>query len=281
MIIQKSYSNFIQDLLPLYSKSEAAIITDNIFETLLNLPASIRSGNSGDELSASNNEILNLALKKLLSGMPYAYVQQRAWFYNRHFKVTEAVLIPRPETEELVELLIKNSTGHPSILDIGTGSGCIPITLKLEMPLADLSALDLSEDALAIAAQNAIFHKAEIDFILIDFLKEDAWDSLKSYDYIISNPPYIPEKKKEEMDKQVTDFEPELALFVSDEDPLIFYKKIYAFAFNHLKAKGKIFLETHYDNAKQVAAIFAVSYKTELIKDMSGKERFVIATRYQ
>ncbi len=281
MNIEKSYLTFNQALLALYSKSEAAIIADNIFETLLNLPASIRAGNFGDEINASNDEKLQLALKKLLSGMPYAYVQQRAWFYNRSFKVSEAVLIPRPETEELVEILIKNATENPTILDIGTGSGCIPITLKLELPLADVTAVDVCEEALKIAAENATFHKADIALLSMNFLEQVAWDSLGRYDYIISNPPYIPLRNKEEMNNQVKDFEPAIALFVPDEDPLIFYKMIYIFSLNHLNNNGKIFLETHYDNAKEVAELFAEKYKTEIIKDISGKERFVVATRYR
>ncbi len=281
MKLQESYQNFKKNLLPLYSMAEANIISNNIFETLLDLPASARLTTFSQEISASDNEKLQLALKKLLAGMPYAYVQQRGWFYNRPFRVTEAVLIPRPETEELVEILIKNAKGNPTILDIGTGSGCLPITLKLELPLADVTALDVSEEALKIAEQNAIFHNVDIDFKLMNFLEKEYWNSLESYDYIISNPPYIPIRNKDEMDKQVTDFEPDIALFVPDEDPLIFYKKIYFFSINHLKNNGKIFLETHYDNAKEVANIFRETYKTELIKDMSGKERFIVATQCQ
>jgi len=197
-------------------------------------------------------------------------------------QVNEHVLIPRPETEELVEQLIKDRKSKltdPAILDIGTGSGCIPIAIKKNLPASKLTAIDVSKDALLLAKENATLHNTHISFTELDFLDETNWPALGLFDIIISNPPYIPINEKEKLAKHVSDFEPHLALFVPDRSPLIFYEKIAAFGRDHLLPNGKIYLETHEDHAKETADLFHNIYQTVMIKkDMYGKERMIIIT---
>jgi release factor glutamine methyltransferase len=196
--------------------------------------------------------------------------------------VNDHVLIPRPETEELVEQLIKDRKSKltdPPILDIGTGSGCIPIAIKKNLPASIVTAIDVSKDALALAKENAAMHNAYISFIQMDFLDETTWQSLPAFEIIISNPPYISLNEKENLGKNITGFEPHLALFVPDNAPLIFYEKIARFGRDHLLPNGKIYLEIHEDHAKETAALFMNYYQTVMIKkDMYGKERMILVT---
>ena len=233
-------------------------------------------------ISSAADKLIQNTLQELLLHKPIQYVLGEAWFYRMKFKVNEHVLIPRPETEELVEQLIKDRKSKltdPAILDIGTGSGCIPIAIKKNLPASQLTAIDVSKDALALAKENAALHNAHIHFTELNFLEETNWSSLGMFDIIISNPPYIPINEKEKLDKNVTAFEPHLALFVPDKSPLIFYEKIAAFGRDHLLPNGKIYLETHEDHAKETAALFHNIYQTVMIKkDMYGKERMIIIT---
>ncbi len=165
-----------------------------------------------------------------------------------------------------------------NIIDIGTGSGCIAILLKKELTNANITAIDISEKALEVAKKNSSELNAEINFFQIDFLNEEEWNSLKKYDIIVSNPPYIPIKEKETLAKNVTDYEPELALFVENNDPYIFYKKIAEFAKTHLQTNGKIYVEVHEDYAREVKSIFTnAGFEAEIKKDIYGKERMVKA----
>jgi release factor glutamine methyltransferase len=201
------------------------------------------------------------------------------------FFVEENVLIPRPETEELVEWIVtdfkqgKNSKPI-NIIDIGTGSGCIPIALKKELSNSNITAIDVSEKALLVAKKNAENLNATIHFLQIDFLDKNGWKRLQLYDTIVSNPPYIPINEKEILSKNVTDFEPGIALFVENNDPYIFYKKIAEFAKTHLKESGKIYVEVHEEYAKDVKTIFEnAGYLAEIKKDIYGKERMVKAKK--
>jgi release factor glutamine methyltransferase len=206
-----------------------------------------------------------------------------AWFYKMKFFVNENVLIPRPETEELVEWIIKDVRStmrnvQCSILDIGTGSGCIPVSLKRELHNANVTAIDVSEKALQVAKKNAESLDAKIDFLLIDFLNENNWKALSQFDIIVSNPPYIPFHEKEKLAKNVTAFEPGVALFVEDKNPFIFYEKIGMLAKSHLKPTGKIYVEVNEDYAKNVKDIFEnAGFISEIKKDIYGKERMVNA----
>jgi release factor glutamine methyltransferase len=279
MTIKEIYNQYLASLKPIYGVGEAYAITNIAFEYIANT--------SKQDLLLRNHEILpdqivtslNIALKKLLNHEPIQYITNEAWFYNLKFYVNRNVLIPRPETEELLQEVInflKTNNGK-SVLDIGTGSGCIPISIKKNIPNANVMAVDVSEAALAVAKENAITNNVEINFREINFLDESNYAAFESFDVIISNPPYIPEDEKHILDKNVTAHEPHLALFVPQNDPLIFYKRILSFSENHLQQNGKIFLEIHENLAKETAALFEEkNYFVEIKKDMQGKERILI-----
>jgi release factor glutamine methyltransferase len=190
------------------------------------------------------------------------------------------VLIPRPETEELVEWIIESARDNENfeIIDIGTGSGCIPVSLKKELQNVNVTAIDISEKALHVAKKNAKELKAEINFKLIDFLSADDLSSLLKYDIIVSNPPYIPIAEKEILAKNVTEFEPGIALFVDNNNSYIFYEKIAEFSKSHLKEDGRIYVEVHEEYAKNVKHIFEkAGFISTIKKDIYGKERMVSA----
>ena len=282
MMLKELYRNFLVQLQKIYSLSEATVITDWAFEKMASLKRSDILKNPEKIIPPAADELIQNTLRELLLHKPIQYVLGEAWFYHMKIKVNEHVLIPRPETEELVEQLIqdrKSKLTDPAILDIGTGSGCIPIAIKKNLPASRLTAIDVSKDALALAKENADLHNAHISFTELDFLEEANWSALGLFDIIISNPPYIPINEKEKLAKHVSDFEPHLALFVPDRSPLIFYQKIAAFGRDHLLPNGKIYLETHEDYAKKTAALFHNSYQTVMIKkDMYRKERMIIVT---
>ena len=168
-----------------------------------------------------------------------------------------------------------------SVLDIGTGSGCIPIAIKKNAPEISIFSVDVSEDAVQLARKNANDNNVEITFFTTDFLNEDNWNQLPQIDIIVSNPPYIPVAEKANMDKNVLEYEPHLALFVPNDNPLLFYKKIADFGKRHIKEKGKIFVEIYEEAATETVEVFDNSYyiNVEVIKDLFGKNRFVIATK--
>ena len=282
MMLKELYRNFLVQLQKIYSLSEATVITDWAFEKMASIKRSDILKNPEKIIPPAADKLIQNTLQQLLLHKPIQYVLGEAWFYRMKIKVNEHVLIPRPETEELVEQLIKDRKSKltdPAILDIGTGSGCIPIAIKKNLPASKLSAIDISREALSVAKENAALHNAHISFNELDFLDEETWSSLAMYDIIISNPPYIPINEKEKLDKNVTAFEPHLALFVADKSPLIFYEKIAAFGREHLLPNGKIYVETHEEFAKETAALFHKNYQTVMIKkDMYGKERMIIIT---
>lgn len=215
-------------------------------------------------------------LERLKKGEPIQQILGKAPFYGREFKVSRDTLIPRNETEELVHLIIKeNPQSGLKILDIGTGTGCIPITLFLEMNEAEVYGLDVSESALAIAHKNAEALKAKVHCIHLDILEEEL--PIRDLDILVSNPPYIPKKGKEKMHRNVLDFEPHLALFVPDENPLLFYRRIAELGKKALKPKGKIYFEIHEDYGKDVQnLLFGLGYsEVEIIPDLNGKDRMV------
>jgi release factor glutamine methyltransferase len=280
MTIKELYRNFLLPLQKIYSLSEATIIADWVFEKVVSLKRTDILKNPEKEITPAANNLVQNTLQELLLHKPVQYVLGEAWFYRLKLKVNEHVLIPRPETEELVEQLImdrKSKLTDPSILDIGTGSGCIPVAIKKNLPASKLTAIDVSEDALTLAKENAALYNTHISFLQMDFLDESTWSSLPLFDIIISNPPYIPMNEKEKLDKNVTGFEPHLALFVPSDSALLFYEKIAAFGRDHLQPGGKIYLETHEDHAMETAALFLRNYPTVMIKkDMYGKERMIL-----
>mgnify|MGYP003617752742 FL=1 len=234
------------------------------------------------ELLISDEEELKEIIEELKTGKPYQQILGHTEFYGKKFFVDENVLIPRPETEELVELAkieiqnLKSKIQNLKLLDIGTGSGIIPITLKKHFPNAEISAIDISEKALEIAQKNADFHKKEINFIQADFLNTELTEK---YDIIISNPPYIGIEENIEIEDSVKGFEPNIALFSPTSDALIFYKKIAKDGEKHLNENGMIFLEINQKLGKETLELFSNYSESRLIKDLSGNDRFVFAKK--
>ena len=281
MLLKELYSNFLAELKLLYNENEASVICSMVFEFVGGFNKSQLISNPNTILDAETEHSLKQALIKLKQHTPVQYVTGTAWFYNLPFKVTEAVLIPRPETEELVSLILDfgKKENKKNLLDIGCGSGCIPVSVKKNLPSLQVTAIDISEDALLVAKQNAATHSTDISWYLCDFLDESTWTALPAYDIIVSNPPYIPEKEKTQLDKNVTAHEPHLALFVPNNRHLIFYEKIAKFGKSHLLPGGSIFMETHELYAGEVAAYFiSQGYNAAVKKDFYEKERMVIAT---
>lgn len=238
---------FRDELEGCYPKEEVETFIAYCFEEYLGLKHADIFLNINDTITESELLKLNFAVKDLKQNKPIQYILGKADFYGLKFLVNKHVLIPRPETEELVDLIIKEpGTSLPtSILDIGTGSGCIPIALKKNIPKAFIYALDVSLAALAVAKQNATMNNVHVDFFQFDILsgKFPLPDREIKFDIIVSNPPYICNSEKEQMQKNVLDYEPHIALFVCDNDPLLFYKIIADFALKHLKQNGKLYFE--------------------------------------
>ena len=234
------------------------------------------------ELLISDEEELKEIIEELKTGKPYQQILGHTEFYGKKFFVDENVLIPRPETEELVELAINKIRDSRfeirdfKILDVGTGSGIIPITLKKHFKNAEISAMDISEKALEIAKKNADFHQANIQFIQQDYLNTKLEEN---YDIIISNPPYIGIEENIEIEDSVKGFEPNIALFSPTSDALIFYKKIAKDGEKHLNENGMIFLEINQKLGKETLELFSNYSESRLIKDLSGNDRFVLAKK--
>lgn len=228
-----------------------------------------------DELTPEMIDFCTKALAQLKEHIPIQYIIGETEFYGLKFKVTHDVLIPRPETEELVHWIISdNKLSNPQILDIGTGSGCIPITLKKHIPAANITTWDISEKALCIANENATLNKVDVIFVQNDVLKTSLQKN-KTFDIIVSNPPYIRELEKKHMHQNVLNYEPHLALFVSDNNPLIFYKQICKLAFENLNPGGILYFEINEalgDDTKLLMKYFGFT-QVEVRKDLFGKDR--------
>ena len=262
----------------MYSEAEIHVIANLLLENITGFTRLQLLTNKELKLNDEQNELANQYLERLKNHEPIQYILGETEFQGLKFKVNSSVLIPRPETEELVEWVRKPPNPlKGGILDIGTGSGCIAISLKKKFPSANVSAMDISPDALIVAKANAALNDADVEFIQDDILNPATTD--RKWDVIVSNPPYIPVSEHSEMDKNVTEFEPHLALFVQDNDPLIFYRKIAEFAITHLSPGGKLFFETHKDLAQECKQLLESYGFTNLVirKDMSGNERMVQA----
>jgi release factor glutamine methyltransferase len=227
----------------------------------------------------SESEILKFhyAAKKLAQNTPIQYVVGKTSFYHQEFLVNEHVLIPRPETEELVDWVVKDQP-KGIILDIGTGSGCIAISLAKFLPKCKVYALDVSTKAMEVAKQNANYCKVDIEFINLDILQAKINASIpQKLDVIISNPPYIPQKDKSFMQANVLEHEPHLALFVTDDNPFIFYQKIIREASECLNINGILYLEIHEDYVEEIKEIAINNHfkNVEIRKDLQGKNRML------
>jgi release factor glutamine methyltransferase len=276
------YRSFLVELQSVYDLSEATVITDWVFENIASIKKADLIKNPLQQIPVAIVKKLTEKKEELLQNKPVQYVMGNTTFYNMQLQVSNKVLIPRPETEEMTNHIINTyrfEQKQLSILDIGTGSGCIAIAIKKNLPSSKVIALDVSEDALDIARANAISNKTNIQCTHFDFLDESRWPELLQFDIIVSNPPYIPLNEKEKMAKNVVDYEPHNALFVPDNTPMLFYEKIARFGRSHLNYNGKVYVETHEDYATEVASLFTASYQQVITKkDLFGKQRMVIAS---
>lgn len=272
MQIKEAYERLLSQLSGLYGRGEAASIARIVFEDALGIANVLRPGALGLEQAARLEE----ASTRLLRGEPLQYVLGQADFYGLKLQVDARVLIPRQETEELVHwVLEENDARYRSLLDIGTGSGCIPIALKKHRPAWQISALDISSAALELAAENARANNLEVAFIEANILDASVWPTLGQYDLIVSNPPYIPPSEAQLMPPWVLQHEPHLALFVEERAPLLFYEAIADFAHAVLRPAGRLYFELNEYNANQVAQVLDKKgfVGVELKRDLNGKER--------
>ena len=279
------YRNQLRDL---YEEGELSQVIFLVFEHVKNF-SKIDIHLRKDELLSDSEKIkLENILSELKLNMPVQYVLGYAWFSGMKFKVNEHVLIPRQETEELVEWISKKIEDEVrerkfdfNILDVCTGSGCIAIALKKKFPSANIFALDISEEALAVARENSKLNQAEVSFIQSDILRTPNFNLPTNYDLIVSNPPYVLESEKQILNKNVLDYEPHLALFVKDNDPLIFYNSISDFAFHHLKPGGKLYFEINEAKGKEVEDLLLMKgfFNVIVKKDLNEKVRMASAIK--
>jgi release factor glutamine methyltransferase len=280
MTLHEAQQQLTKSLYDLYDDREAANIADWVMEHVTGMRKIDRIMHKQSPLAPQRIDQLQQYTRQLLDHRPVQYVLHEAWFCGLPFYVDENVLIPRPETEELVEWIAEDvrSRKYFSILDIGTGSGCIPISLKKKLPQAEIYACDVSEQALAVASKNAAAQQTPVHFLEADFLNTATWPTLPAVDVIVSNPPYIPHHNQSTMLQNVLAWEPHLALFVPNEDPLVFYDAIARFAQEKLRPGGSIFVEIHEDLGAQTKALFELKgFAAEVKKDFQGKDRMVKA----
>lgn len=271
--------NLIDRLSTVYETREAGNIVHELLHQQLGIDRVQLSINQAFELKAADQEQLETTIARLQKHEPLQHVLGATEFYGLHLKTDGRALIPRPETEELVHwILEENRNTGLEVLDIGTGTGCIPIVLAKEMNKAEVSAMDISSDALALASENAALNQVTVHFKQADILKQ-ALD--QSYDIIVSNPPYIPVADKAEMHTNVLEFEPGLALFVPDETPLLFYERIGYLAAQYLKPGGKLYFEIHHAYGQAVCDLLKdLGFDTvDLRKDLQGNDRMIKAIK--
>jgi len=270
---------FLKDSLAAqYPESELRAFNNWILEYLFDYSSMDALMQAEKELSDKNIVDIKHIISLLKQEKPIQQIVGYAWFYGHKFSVNEQVLIPRPETEELVDWILKDKPEGKSILDIGTGSGCIPITLALNST-TQVSTLDISDLALAQAKENAKNLNASINFIQADILAKESIDKLDTYDVIVSNPPYVLESDKELMANNVLDNEPHLALFVPNDDALKFYIAIADIATKKLTKNGLLYFEIHEDKGEETLDMLTRKgfVNLELRKDLQGKDRMVKA----
>jgi release factor glutamine methyltransferase len=235
------------------------------------------------DVSAETSSLMNLALKELLAGKPIQYILGKTIFHESLLQVNDQVLVPRPETEELCLMIAATHRGSEvrdfSILDIGTGSGCIAIDLKKHIQGSLVTAIDVSGAALEVARENARLNHAEISFCQSDILNDDNWQEIGRFHLIVSNPPYVLEREKSGMHVNVLEFEPALALFVADDDPLKFYRAISGFAKTHLICPGYLYFEINEKFGSEVRdLVLSLGFDdVKISKDFHGKDRFLSA----
>lgn len=284
MLIKAYRAHFIKELLSLYDEKEIEsffyiILEKNHQLKRIDLALNPEMILDGQHLKQWKNIVSDLKIHK-----PIQYILQETFFYNLPFYVDENVLIPRPETEELVDLVLSNNptiqqSKNPKIVDIGTGSGCIAIALAATIPNATVFAVDVSEKALEVAQKNANLNEVNVTFLQKNILETN--DLEHAFDIIVSNPPYVRNLEKAEINANVLEYEPHLALFVEDNDALLFYRKIADLAKKNLKPNGQLYFEINqYLGKETVELLENFSFKNvQLIKDIYGNDRMIAAEK--
>ena len=294
MTIHEARKEIIKAIRHIYDQDEANNVAELLMENLTKLTRSERIIKGNELLSASQKELLSSSILRLQQHEPIQYVINEAWFAGMRFYVDKNVLIPRPETEELVEWIINDikservdvftnkpfksdETDQLKIADIGTGSGCIALALKKAMPRAEIWGFDHSEAALTVARRNGSSLDIRVDFQGVDFLDYEQHKFLPSVDIIVSNPPYIAINDKSTLNPNVVNYEPHLALFVPDNDPLVFYKALIHYSTRRLHKNGRIYMEINEAAGEEIKKLFvsAGMQKIEIKKDLQGKNRMV------
>lgn len=282
--MQKAIQYIKNELKGIYSADEIQSLTYLLLSNITGYTKIEIIVNKNTNFSDVQRAMLNSFVNKLKIHTPIQYIIGKTEFYGLPFLVSDAVLIPRPETEELIEWIIETSDKNTevNILDIGTGSGCIAVTLAQQFSKAKVTAFDISEVALEVATQNAELNKVKVNFLKVDILNANNYiGSDSQWEIIVSNPPYVPNCEQAEIQPNVLDHEPHIALFVPDADPLIFYRKIMEFALNHLNPGGYLFFETHRDWAKEIVKLLVNNEfcNVQLRKDLSGNDRMIKAQK--
>jgi len=296
MTIDEARKEIIKNIRDIYEQNESNNIAELLIESITKLSRSERIIDGNRILSIAQENLLHSSNFRLQKHEPIQYIINEAWFAGMRFYVDKNVLIPRPETEELVEWVVeeyriqntedriqnaefRTQNSGFKILDVGTGSGCIAIALKNKLPLSEVWACDISDQALNIARINADALQATIDFVPLNFLDPGQRKQLPNVDVIVSNPPYVPQNEKTEMKRNVVEYEPSTALFVTDDDPLIFYKAIAEFGREKLNKGGRIYAEIHENLGEPIKALFlSEGYQTvQLKKDLQEKDRMIKA----
>lgn len=286
MTIEQAYQLLQSELQTIYEARESSNISAIIIEYLTSYRGSERLLHKTDILSNEQKEKMNDAKKRLLAYEPVQYITGEVWFYGMKFYVNQNVLIPRQETEELVEWIVQKIKNEKlrikNIVDIGTGSGCIAIALKKYLASIEMHAIDISEKALAVAQQNAKDVNTTVVFHQMNILNQKQWSQLPQFDVIVSNPPYIKKEESNSMRKNVVDYEPHTALFVENDDPLIFYKAIAELGITHLVNEGFLCVEINEQLGLATQQVFIdKGYKhISLLKDSCNKDRFIVAGKF-
>ena len=291
MTIQDAYKQLSLSLQSVYERREATNIAGIVIENLTGFSNTGRIIHKHDDLNENQLERFYQISTDLLSHKPIQYVLHEAYWCGMKLYVDESVLIPRPETEELAALIMEDISRQQSaiskqpsvisLLDIGTGSGCIAIAIKKNRQNAEVCATDISDNALRVARRNAEEQQTDIHFSAANILDEQQWNRFSEFDYIVSNPPYIAMNEAAFMNDNVLKYEPHDALFVTDENPLLFYDAIASFGLLHLKAGGKLFFEINEAFGNETAELLRKKNYTnvQIKKDLQGKNRMIKAEK--
>jgi release factor glutamine methyltransferase len=275
---------FHSELASAYDRGEIEAMIGTAIEKFIGFSRAELHSHFNDNINQSDLLKLYDCAKALKRNVPLQYILKEAWFYDLKFYVDPHVLIPRPETEELVDFVIKENKKARSFFDVGTGSGCIPVTIKKNIPHAEVFACDISDRALKIAKKNADNNEVVVGLLELDILKVSNLENKTggTFDVIVSNPPYIQLSEKETLGKHVAEHEPDLALFVNNGDPIIFYKKIIDLCHTGLNSQGRLYFELNPLTANMVkdyANLSGIFENVEILKDMSGNTRFLRAVK--